>query len=273
MRPGFWLCAPTIAKWLELRSNKMKFHMELLDIQIPVSLRETAGMLASAGFAHVHASTMRTALEADGLVDWEGFAASWNDLGLDLYMADGGRYRRRRFATFAVSSGHVRRKPHQAHYQSRDYNPLNGGVARWFEPVSDAIATHPATLAMIHSCNRLFTALTPEATRPETWHTEMHQFRIEVQKGITAQPTPEGLHRDGVDWVLALLVRRENVECGETLVADVEGQEIGSFILTEPLDSALVNDHRVYHGVTPIHPLDPARPAWRDVLVLTFRRE
>ena len=27
------------------------------------------------------------------------------------------------------------RKPHQPHYQSRDYNALNGGIARWFEPV------------------------------------------------------------------------------------------------------------------------------------------
>jgi hypothetical protein len=35
----------------------------------------------------------------------------------------------------------------------------------------------------------------------------------------------------------------------------------------------LVDDSRVYHGVTPVTPLDPARPAYRDVLVVTFRRE
>jgi hypothetical protein len=29
---------------------------------------------------------------------------SWEDLGVDTYMADSGRYRRRRFAAFAVSS-------------------------------------------------------------------------------------------------------------------------------------------------------------------------
>ena len=48
---------------------------------------------------------------------------------------------------------------------------------------------------------------------------------------------------------------------------------LGSFTLTAPLDSALVDDSRVYHGVTPVVPLDPARPAYRDVLVVTFRRE
>ena len=59
--------------------------------------------------------------------------------GLDLYMADGGRYRRRRFAAFDAVSGTVTRKPHQPHYQSRDYNPLNGDIERWFEPVSGAV--------------------------------------------------------------------------------------------------------------------------------------
>ena len=81
------------------------------------------------------------------------------------------------------------------------------------------------------------------------------------------------MHRDGVDWVLVLLVRRENVASGETSIAGPSGAPLGSFMLGEPLDSALVDDARVWHGVTPIRPLDPARPAWRDVLVLTFRRE
>ena len=48
---------------------------------------------------------------------------------------------------------------------------------------------------------------------------------------------------------------------------------LGSFTLTDPLDSAVTDDNRVYHGVTPVTPLDPARPGHRDVLVVTFRRE
>jgi hypothetical protein len=35
----------------------------------------------------------------------------------------------------------------------------------------------------------------------------------------------------------------------------------------------VTDDNRVYHGVTPVTPLDPARPGHRDVLVVTFRRE
>ena len=39
------------------------------------------------------------------------------------------------FAAFgARAEGAIHRKTHQPHYQSRDYNPLNGGIARWFDP-------------------------------------------------------------------------------------------------------------------------------------------
>ncbi len=105
--------------------------------------------VADSGFALVRAPEMRAVLEAGGLSDWERFARSWDELGVDMYMADGGRYRRRRFACFRASAGGIARKPHQPHYQSRDYNPLNGGIQRWFEPVSEAIGAHPALRAIL----------------------------------------------------------------------------------------------------------------------------
>lgn len=236
------------------------------------SLAALAEPLARDGFAFVHAPAMRAVLEAAGLADWEGFAGTWNDLGVDTFMADGGRYRRRRFAAFAASASGLERKPHQPHYQSRDYNPLNGGVARWFDPVTEGAATHPAMRAILATCHRLFDGLTPAPTRPAVWHVEVHQFRIETDPERQGLPTPEGMHRDGVDWVLVMLVRRENIASGETRMEDVAHRPLGSFTLTEPMDAALVDDDRVFHGVTPIGRLDPARLAYRDVLVVTFRR-
>lgn len=232
-----------------------------------------AAQLDRDGFAFVQAPRMRALLEPAGLRDWDSFARSWDDLGLDTYMADGGRYRRRRHAAFAVSPARTLRKPHQPHYQSRDHNQLNGGIARWFDPVTEAVAGHPALLSILASCRALFDELTPRDVRPDAWHAEVHQFRIEAAAGQAGQPTPEGLHRDGVDWVLVLLVRRENIAMGETHIHDSAKRPLGSFTLAEPLDAALVDDGRVYHGVTAVQPLDPARPAYRDVLVVTFRRE
>ena len=229
--------------------------------------------LAANGYAFVPAARMRVLLGAEALERWDQFASSWDHLGLDRYMADGGRYRRRRHAVFAAGTAGFERKPPQPHYQSRDHNALNGGIERWFTPVEDQVASHPVLLAILSACNALFEDMTPPGMRPDTWHVELHQFRIEPSGGEDGQPTPEGLHRDGVDWVLVLLVARENIESGVTSIHDAQRRLLGSFTLREPLDAAFVDDGRVYHGVTAIRPLDPTLPAHRDVLVVTFRRQ
>ncbi len=237
------------------------------------SLGKLAGTIERDGFAFVRAPQMRALLGEAELRDWDAFAASWNDLGIDSYMADGGRYRRRRFAAFRASPAGIVRKPHQPHYQSQDYNPLNGGIERWFEPVTQTVARHPALSAILRTSHELFDRMTPASVRPEAWHVELHQFRIEARPGQEGRPTPEGMHRDGVDWVLVLMVRRENIESGETTIYDLAKRPLGSFTLTEPLDSAFVDDSRVFHGVTAVEPLAPSLSAYRDVLVVTFRRE
>jgi hypothetical protein len=223
------------------------------------------------GFSFAPADEFRALLPAAAIVGWPSFAASWENLGFDAYMADGGRYRRRRFAAFAVSSEGVARKAHQAHYQSPDYNPLNGGVERWFEPVTEAVAANPATLALIEAGRDVFDALTPERDRRRPWHVEMHQFRIEARAGQIGQPTPEGLHRDGVDFVLVVLVKRENVESGVTSIHGLDRAHLGDFTLANPLDAVFLQDSRVFHGVTAIRALDENRLAHRDVAVITFR--
>lgn len=225
--------------------------------------------LREVGFVFAQAPQMRAALEVEGLQDWEGFARSWGDLGLDTYMADGGRYRKRRHAALRTGPDGAVRKPHQAHYQSRDYNALNGGIARWFDPMLDTVAEHPAFQAILRLCYRLFDGLTPASA----WHVEAHQFRIEARGGQAGQPTPEGMHQDGVDWVLVLMVGRVNIASGTTSIHGLDRAPLSSFTLEAPMDAALLDDHRVFHGVTAVQPLDPSQPAHRDVLVLTFRRD
>ena len=228
--------------------------------------------IARQGYAFLHGKDMRPLLGAvGGLADWEAFAQSWDGMPVDTYMADGGRYRRRRHAVFAAAPGAtITREPHQPHYQGVEYNPLHGGIERWFEPVPDVIAGGASATTILTFCRALFEQLDASIHR---WHIELHQFRIEARHGELGKPTPEGLHRDGVDYVLVLLIRRQNITSGTTSIHDLEQRFLGSFTLTRPFDAALVHDARVYHGVTAVEPLDPAQPAYRDVLVVTFRRK
>jgi hypothetical protein len=233
--------------------------------------RDIAAALQDTGFCRVPPTETDALLGPEAVAGWDAFADSWNDLGLDRFMADGGRYRRRRFAAFSASPDGVVRKPHQPHYQSRDYNGLNGGVQRWFEPVLDPIAEHPVTQGVLAAGLALFHPLTIDP--PARWHVELHQFRIEAGDGQSGLPTPEGAHRDGVDWVIVMLVERCNVASGVTDIFANDGTRLGAFTLEQPRDTVFLEDHRVLHGVTAIHPLEPGVPARRDVLVATFRRE
>ena len=231
--------------------------------------RQLTDALRSDGYKFVRAAGMRALLEQAGsLTDWAEFAASWNDLGPDTYMADGGRYRKRRHAVFSVTAGEIARQPARPHYQSRDYNTLNGGIERWFEPVTERSGSGASLTTVLTFCRTLFGMASPA----HIWHVEVHQFRIEARHGEAGRPTPEGMHRDGVDYVLVLLVNRTNIVSGVTSVHDLAGRELGEFTLTQPFDAAVVDDARVMHGVTPVAPLDPAAPGYRDVLVVTFRR-
>ena len=219
------------------------------------------------GFCFVAAVDARPLL--GDLADWPTFEASWNDMPLDTYMADGGRYRRRRHATLSVAahSRQAKIEAHQPHYQSLDYNNLNGGVARHFEPIRHDIVEGASMSAMLALCIDAFGRLSPA----RAWHVEVHQFRIEAGAQRHGMPTPEGVHRDGVNFVMVLMVKRQNIAEGTTTIHDASGQRLASFTLTQSLDLTLVDDERCLHGVTPVVPVDWAKPAYRDVLVITFR--
>jgi hypothetical protein len=224
--------------------------------------------IATRGFAvfdaaHPHADVARLVSSPA----WPAFAASWNGMPRDQYMADGGRYRRRRYGVFAVDIASIRPAPHQPHYQTLAFNHLNGGIERWFEPIAPEIAGGPVLTGLLRLCHDAFAPLTPAV---KSWHAEVHQFRIESEAGAAGNPTPEGMHRDGVDYVLVAMIDRVNIASGTTLLADADKRPIGSFTLVSPGDSVFLDDHRVYHGVTPVTAVDPLKPAYRDVLVITF---
>ena len=210
-----------------------------------------------------------SAIAATSIGDDQSFLDSWNRLEQDQYMADGGKYRKRRHATYAIQNANepARLMPYQPHYQTLDYNPLNGGVARYFAPILDDLHQSATLAALLEFGNRVFSQISGN----HQWHIELHQFRIEARDGKLAKPTPEGVHRDGVDFVIVVMIKRVNIDSGATTIFDLDNRLLGEFTLLESFDMVLVNDRKVYHGVTPITPLDPSAAAFRDVLVITFK--
>ncbi|MDP9043370.1 MAG: 2OG-Fe dioxygenase family protein [Pseudomonadota bacterium] len=204
------------------------------------------------------------ALTQTPLSDLDALRPYWDDLPADEHMRDGGRYRRRRHACFIVRGDAVEQVPHRAHWQPLEYNALHGGLQRWFAPIAPELVRHPAW-------QRLLVGLAAPCSvmrGPGAWYVEAHQFRIDTTDGI-GRPTPEGAHRDGVDFVAVSLVAREGIKGGETRVFQAEGPAGLRFTMSVPWTTLLLDDARVIHESTPIQPLAPG--AHRDTLVLTFR--
>ena len=122
----------------------------------------------------------------------------------------------------------------------------------------------PAWRQLLAGLGQVASAL--KGARP--WYTEAHQFRIDTTDGI-GRPTPEGAHRDGVNWVAVFLVAREGIKGGETRVFDIDSPRGLRFTLTQPWSLLLLDDQRVIHETTPIQPVQAG--GWRDTLVITLR--
>ncbi|MES2261549.1 MAG: 2OG-Fe dioxygenase family protein [Pseudomonadota bacterium] len=221
--------------------------------------------LRTEGYALLRPSDV-AALAGCTLPELDALAGSWDTLELDQYLKDGGRYRRRRHSCFIQQGDALTQTPHRAHWQPLEYNALHGGMRRLFEPVLPETAARPAWNALLSAIGRSCSMVRGE--RP--WHIEAHQFRIDTTDGI-GRPTPEGAHRDGVDFVAVILIGRAGIKGGETRIFEADGPNGKRFTMTEPWTMLLLDDATVIHESTPIQPL--GEHGHRDTLVITYRAE
>ena len=239
---------------------------------------EPAAAIRSQGFALLSPAALAAVTGVPGTVldDWGSY---WDRLGPDEYLRDGGRYRRRRHGSFVHEIGarpdddRLVLAGHRPHWQSTAYNALHGGIERWFEPLEPALVADPRWDRLLRSLGRLFAGLAAATAtigrEPiARWYIEAHPFRIDASDGL-GRPTPEGAHRDGVDYVAVIVVARHAVKGGETRVFEADGPRGIRFVIDRPWSALLLDDARMIHETTPIQPLE--QPAWRDTLVITWR--
>jgi hypothetical protein len=224
---------------------------------------QVAYELRTAGYALLRPLDV-AALAGCGVDDLDALAPSWNRLAPDNYLKDGGHYRRRRHSCFIDDGANLAQAPHRAHWQPVEYNALHGGMHRLFEPIEPATIAQPAWRALLRALGQVCSNVRGE----QRWYVEAHQFRIDTLEGI-GRPTPEGAHRDGVDFVAVLLVGRSNIKGGETRVFEAAGPGGKRFTMFEPWTMLLLDDAAVIHESTPIQPT--GENGHRDTLVLTWR--
>lgn len=243
-----------------------------VDLTHPLDRDSAAMRLRTQGFCTLTPEATQELIDQP-LAALDALRPHWNDLPPDRYLKDGGHYRSRRHGSFiqTLAPAQLETVPHRAHWQPTTYNALHGGMQRWFDPLPDALVASPVWARLLSRLGEVFALA--RAPSDGHWYIEAHTFRIDTEGGL-GRPTPEGAHRDGVDFVAVVFAGRHSVRGGETRVFDAAGPLGVRFTLEQPWTILLLDDPRVVHESTPIQPLESTsspQKGWRDTLVLTYR--
>ena len=228
---------------------------------VPVWARQ----IARDGFARVAASSL---VGSDGLAgQWQEFRLLWDDLSPDEFLPEGQRSRLRRYGRMRAEPGpagvSLAALPAAPFQQSADLMPLYGGQARAFAPI-DAEVLASTTLRTIVSGDAI---LAGAVTGKSRFLVGIHMIRVRADVGDCSMVTPEGIHRDGHNFIGMHLISRDACAGGDSVIHH-PGNRVTRLCLTEPGESILLDDQRVWHQVEPIRGM--GKTGLRDMLIIDF---
>jgi hypothetical protein len=185
----------------------------------------------------------------------------FNDLPLDPYIED--YYRYRRFSRFSVSNGLVKQMPHSAFRQSAEYNKILGNVVRNYPDLDSSLIEKK-------SFSSLLIKFSNECNMDNSHHDiGVHQIRVTCTTHSPGNPAPEGIHRDGVETIGILCVKRLRIRGGMTSLFFSPEKSPCFQSKISPGELLIINDRQLLHYTSPINPMF-SKQGLRDVFVLTF---
>lgn len=199
--------------------------------------------------------------------DVQRAANLWNHLDPDAYLSDGGKYRERRYAElkYDVGSDALTHLGETEFFQSAAYNAVNGGSRR-FTLIEDSFLQGKLLQRILKHFAKRFAA---ELQVPSL-ELFLHQVRIIAQPGAAGQPTPEGIHKDGVNFSCQVLFGRHNLEGGESMIYSNNKEPLLAATMLNPLDFYCFKDPDIYHSVTSVQSADGVTRGTRDILGVEF---
>jgi hypothetical protein len=220
------------------------------------------------GFATIPRSQWLVGLQIE--THWQRLIDDWDNLEIDRYLEKGATFRSRRYGRYYWSPADnvLSALPNKPYFQPEDENAYAGGIERDFAPLLPDTVNNPFVHALVRStfgCLPL-----AEDKQDKTWEVRVHQIRVVASPESPGNPAPEGIHQDGTDFLTLHLVNRQNVVGGESTIYDLDRKPIHRFTMMERLDSVIMEDPRIMHGVTPVHSADGHSIGFRDLMGLDF---
>lgn len=202
--------------------------------------------------------------------DLEKLREDWEHLEVDQHLANGAQFRLRRYGRcyFSPTDGELVPLPHAPYFQPEDENSYAGGISRDFAPVRAQSIQNPFVRSLVRTCFAVLPI--PDERRREIWEVRMHQMRIVATPNLPGFPTPEGIHQDGTDFQTLHLLRRDNIEGGETTIYGLDRRPVFHCTMRDTLDTLILEDPRIMHGVTPVASADGRALGNRDIFGIDF---
>ena len=196
---------------------------------------------------------------------------SWLSLSIDYADLPGdGKYRFRRYGRFRFlpASGELTSLPHVEYFQSAEINRVPGGYLRRFAPMLDSTLGNPFLRELIRFDFDLFPVSLEQ--RQSIWEVQAQLIRVTASAVEQGNPNPEGLHRNGAEYVSVHLAELLNAWGGDVSIYGDDRQLLSSFRLANIMDSYLFHDAILWHQASPISPIDDLHQALRGILAFDY---
>ncbi len=200
----------------------------------------------------------------DSLTQYQPF---FDDLGPDQHhpAAQGGRTRRlaQYHATFdPVTKSAVLTKLKTQLFLQGETNKLTGHIEREFEDIATDMKPYIENGFGVVDENWSL------APYPKEWLVKVHMVRVHAKPATRGVPVPEGLHKDGADFVVMGCVARQNVKGGISQIHEEEDAPPVYGVTLMPGQALVVDDREVFHMVTPL--IADSDEGYRDMILMGF---
>lgn len=253
-------------------THTIQQHSNLFLSQKMSAATQVANQVARHGYSLITASDYRAFFQNShtNSNDLRQIQDSFENLPVDTFMQDGGKYRKRRFGTFLTNSITlaVTTAENAAFFQSKEVNTVNGGKPRHFEPLEK----HIAESKLLHQLISFHLKNLPKRFHAKYWKVFLHQIRIESRAGSAGKPVPEGVHRDGHEYVAQIMMNKSNMWGGISQIYSAQHVMLEQLCLESPLDTILIDDQRMLHNVTQTFVKSSRHLGTRDMILIDFNR-
>ncbi len=224
--------------------------------------------LAERGYSLLRAREID--IDDDLRESWLSLSIDYADLPGDEYLPGDGKYRFRRYGRFRFvpSSGELTPLPHVDYFQSADINRVTGGIIRKFAPLLEGTFGNAFLRELIRFDFDQFPVSLEE--RKSVWEVQAHLIRVTASADEQGHPTPEGIHRDGAEYVSVHLAERLNARGGDVSIYDDDKLLLASFRLEDIMDCYLFHDASLWHQASAISPIDKSHQAVRSILTFDY---